>query len=148
MSAWLDISGTGLCVVDDMSRVVVLNAAACNILNVRALAVLNRPLKTLFEAVKGAPSLIQWLGAPGFDGEKHVTKTDENGTVDLVLRAVTLRAESGKGTAERFKVISIADVTCLRAAQRLIESGAIRRQMREGTSSRSNDDQARPHNDV
>ena len=138
LSAWLDISGTGMCVVDDTSRVVVLNAAACKMLNVNALEVLNRPLRTLFEAIKGAPSLIQWLGTPGFDGEKNAAKTDRNGHVDLSLKAVTLRAQSASGTVEQFKVISIADITPLLDAQRLIESGAFIRQQREAASQPNN----------
>jgi nitrogen fixation/metabolism regulation signal transduction histidine kinase len=131
MSAWLDISGTGMCVVDDTSRVVMLNQAACNMLGVNALDVLNRPLKALFDVVKGAPSLIQWLGVPGFDGEKHATKTDKNGAADLSLKATTLRAHSAAGTVEQFKVISIADITTLKTAQRLIESGALKHHRRD-----------------
>jgi PAS domain S-box-containing protein len=128
LSAWLDVSSTGMCVVDDTSRVVMLNHAACNMLGVNALEVLDRPIKALFDAVKGAPSLIQWLGVPGFDGEKHVTKTEKNGTVDLSLRATTLRAYSAAGIVEQFKVISIADITPLKTAQRMIESGALKNQ--------------------
>lgn len=148
LSTWLDISSTGMCVVDDTSRVVVVNKAACAMLDVNTLDVLNRPLKTLLEAVKGAPSLIQWLGAPGFDGEKHATKTDGSSSVYLSLKAVTLRAHSATGTVEQFKVISIADITPLRTAQRLVESSTLNRSQREAISQSTNTTETRQLNDI
>lgn len=128
LSAWLDASDTGLCVVDDTARVVMLNPAACSMLHINGLTVLNKPLKALLESVEGDPSLIQWLATPGFDGEKHVTHTIKGKTTDLLLKSVTLRANTVNGTGSLFKAIAITDVTQLITAQRQVDSEGNRRQ--------------------
>lgn len=114
LSAWLDLSTTGLCAVDDTSRVVMLNPAACEILGIDGLDMLNQPLRKLLSGLNiDDPSLLQWLCTPGFDGERDITRTDQNGIIQILLRSSTHRAQENG----MFKIISITDVTELRTAQ-------------------------------
>ena len=126
LSAWMDVADVGLCVIDDTSRVVMINPAACRLLNVDGLTVLNAPLKSVMcnVTIDGGPSLLQWLGAPGFDGERHVTCNSPVGVLQLLLKSVTLRASEGG----LFKMVAITDVTALLAAQQRVDSETNRRQ--------------------
>ena len=60
-SGWMDAADVGLCVIDDTSRVVMINPAACRLLGVDGLVVLNAPLKRLMDGVtiEGGASLLQ-----------------------------------------------------------------------------------------
>ena len=69
LSNWINDADIGMCVVDDTSKVVMLNAAAAKMLGVDSLTVLNQPLKTLLGSIDGSPKLIQWLATAGFDGQ-------------------------------------------------------------------------------
>ena len=126
LSVWMDAADVGLCVIDDTSRVVMINPAACRLLGVDGLVVLNAPLKRLMDSVtiEGGASLLQWLGAPGFDGERHVTRGSPTGALQLLLKSVTLRA----GEGGLFKMVAVTDVTALLAAQQRIDSATFRRQ--------------------
>lgn len=117
LSAWSAEADIGLCVVDDTSRVVMLNPAACRILQVDGLLALNMPLKVALAGLGNKPSLLQWLGAPGFDGDKQITLTTPRGICELLLKCKTVRT----GTSAHFKVISITDITITINAQRAIE---------------------------
>ena len=123
LAAWLNAADVGLCVVDDTSRIVMLNPAACRMLNVDGLNMLNQPFKSLLEAQGLAPSLLQWLGAPGFDGERHITRSVPDGVMHLLFKSSTLRASTGG----LFKMVAITDVTMLLTAQQHIESESSRR---------------------
>ena len=123
LSAWLDAADVGMCVIDDTSRVVMLNPAACRMLGVDGLAMLNRPFRAMLEAMDLAPSLVQWMGAPGFDGERHITRSHPGGVTQLLLKSSTLRA----GAGGLFKMVAITDVTALLTAQQHIDSEASRR---------------------
>lgn len=103
-----------------------INPAACRLLNVDGLTVLNAPLKSAMHnvTIDGGPSLLQWLGAPGFDGERHVTCDSPVGVLQLLLKSVTLRASEGG----LFKMVAITDVTALLAAQQRVDSEINRRQ--------------------
>lgn len=127
LSVWMDAAQFGMCVMDDTSRVVMINPAACRMLDVDGLAVLNAPMKKLMDGVNinGGPSLVQWLGAAGFDGERHVTRSLPDGTqLHMLLKSVTLRA----GEGGFFKMVAITDVTELLAAQQRVDSASARRQ--------------------
>ena len=126
LSVWMDAADVGLCVIDDTSRVVMINSAACRLLGVDGLVVLNAPLKRLMDSVtiEGGTSLLQWLGTPGFDGEHYVTRESPTGALQLLLKSVTLRA----GESGLFKMVAITDVTILLAAQQRVDSEMNRRQ--------------------
>lgn len=116
LSLWVDASDTGLCVIDDTSRVVMLNQAAGQMLARNGAQQLNRPLQTVFRGLDGGQSLLQWLGTPGFDGERQVSYQSEAGVRQLLLKPQTVRTATG----ERFKVIAMTDVTQLVAAQKTL----------------------------
>ena len=67
--------------------------------------------------IEGGASLLQWLGAPGFDGERHVTRGSPTGALQLLLKSATLRA----GEGGLFKMVAVTDVTALLAAQQRID---------------------------
>ena len=120
LSAWMDAADVGLCVMDDASRVVMINPAACSLLGVDGLLVLNAPLKKMLEALtfeRGA-DLLQSIGTPGIDGEQHVVRKTPNGLLQLLFKSATVRADRGS----LFKTFAITDITTLLAAQQRIDS--------------------------
>lgn len=120
-----------MCAVDENLRVVMLNRAACSMLGIDGLALLNQPFKSLVSAVNFDPGVAQWLGTPGFDGQRHATCEAHGVTVDLLFKSTSLRLANSDGGGEggaQFKVIAITDVTQLLAAQRHVNSETYRRQ--------------------
>lgn len=126
LSVWMDAADNGLCVIDDTSRVVMINPSACRMLGVDGLKVLDAPLRRMMEGVDigGGASVIQWLGTPGFDGERQVTRNTPAGPLHMLLKSQTLRT----GEGSMFKMVAITDVSKLLAAQQLVDSETSRRQ--------------------
>ena len=125
LSAWLDASQTGLCVIDEASRVVILNPAACHMLGVDGLALLNQPLKVLLDNLGSDVDLLEWLGTRGVEGdeERSVSRTTPTGTIHMLFKSGTHRNAEGN----IFKMVAITDVTALVNAQARIDSAANRR---------------------
>ena len=125
LSAWLDASQTGLCVVDEASRVVILNPAACHMLGVDGLALLNQPLKVLLDNLGSNIDLLAWLGARGVEGdeERSVSRTTDTGVIHMLFKSGTHCNADGS----IFKMVAITDVTALVNAQTRIDSAANRR---------------------
>jgi PAS domain S-box-containing protein len=121
LSAWLEASDIGLCVLDDKSKAVMLNKAACALLQVDGLASLNMPLRTLLKSVDLKPSVLSQIEMAGYDGEKQATCTTTVGKQHLLLKFRSVRV----GTGPRFKMLSITDITAALAAE---EKEAQRRQ--------------------
>jgi PAS domain S-box-containing protein len=117
LSTWLDTSDMGLCVLDEASNAVMLNLAACKLLALDAVTALNTPLKSLFQHIDTQPGLLPWIAAPGFEGQRHVTKSQSDGKQHLLLKFRSVRI----GTGARFKMLSITDITSVLAAQELEE---------------------------
>ena len=132
MSAWLDAADVGLCVVDSSSMVVMLNPAACGMLGIDGVSALNRPFKELVAAVRFEPSILELLGAPGDQGNRHASMSRGNSTIELLFKSSTLKGDvalaAGIGSDTTFKVIAITDVTELLEAQRQVNSESFRRQ--------------------
>ena len=132
MSAWLNAADVGLCVVDSTLKVVMLNPAACTMLGIDGVQMLNHPFKTLVAAVKFLPGIAQWLGTPGYEGSRHASITRDGAEVDLFFKASNLAGQVvqtlGILPDVTFKVIAITDVTELLQAQRQINSESFRRQ--------------------
>ena len=132
MSAWLDVSNVGLCVVDSSLTVVMLNPAACGMLGIDGLAMLNQPLENLFAAVKFQPDVVQWLGSPNHHGSRHASISRGSAEVDLLFSASSLKGDVaqalGISSDVTFKVLAITDVTELLQAQRQVNSESFRRQ--------------------
>lgn len=112
LSAWIDAAHVGLCVIDDTSRIVMLNPGACRKFAVDGMQILGRPLTALLVNSEGSLNLIQWLSTPGFDGERQVSVQAVDGPRHLLLKTRSLRTSSG----ERYKVVAITDVTQLTQA--------------------------------
>jgi PAS domain S-box-containing protein len=131
LSAWSTQADAGICAVDENSCVVMLNPAACNMLGVNGLAMLNQPFKKLVAAVNFEPGIAQWLGTPGFVGERHATCESKGLTVDLLFKSTSVRMANSTGSGAhgaQFKVIAITDITQLLSAQRQVNSESYRRQ--------------------
>lgn len=136
MSAWLDAADVGLCVLDSASKVVMLNPAACGILGVNGLDMLNQPFDILAAAAQFSTGIAQWLGTPGGEGRRHASITRGNTGVDLLFKASVLTADMIQALVQTldlpidvtFKVIAITDVTELLDAQRQVNSESFRRQ--------------------
>ena len=132
MSAWLDAADVGLCVLDSESKVVMLNPAACGMLGINGLNLLNEPFENLAAAVRFLPATAQWLAAQGEEGSRHANITRGNAEIDLLLKAslVTTHPSEVSNMAGNttFKVIAITDVTELLVAQRQVNSESFRRQ--------------------
>ncbi len=130
LSAWSTQADAGICAVDESLRVVMLNPAACKMLGVDGLAMLNQPFDKLVSKVNFEPGIAQWLGTPGFVGERHATCERKGVSVDLLFKSTTVRLPNSTGGANSapFKVIAITDITQLLAAQRHVNSETYRRQ--------------------
>ena len=134
LATWSAESNVGICAVDEGLRVVMLNAAACAMLGVNGLAMLNEPFAKLVAAVNFLPGIAQWLATPGFSGERHASCERQGVTLDLLFKATTVKmpipSSEGKDSAAltQFKIMAITDITALLVAQRHINSETYRRQ--------------------
>ena len=130
-SAWSTQADVGICAVDEKSIVVMLNRAACSMLGVDGLSLLNQPFKKLVSAVNFQVGVAQWLATPGFQGRRHATCENQGITVDLLFKSTTVRMANTTGGGEggeRFRIIAITDITELLSAQRHVNSETYRRQ--------------------
>ena len=134
LAAWSTQADVGICAVDESLRVVMLNTAASAMLGVDSLAMLNEPFVKLVAAVDFLPGIAQWLGTPGFSGERHASCERQGATIDLLFKATTVQTPGFADSAEagaalgQFKVIAITDISALLAAQRQVDSETYRRQ--------------------
>lgn len=131
LSAWSTQADAGICAVDDSLTVVMLNPAACNMLGINGLAMLNQPFTQLVAAVNFEPGVAQWLATPGFSGERHATCKVNGAAVDLLFKSTSVRLGNSTGGGDggsTFKIIAITDITQLLAAQRHVDSETHRRQ--------------------
>lgn len=131
LSAWSTQADVGICATDESQRVVVLNPAACRMLGVNGLTMLNQPFKNLVSAVNFQRGVAQWLGTPGFSGERHAICETNGRSIDLLFKSTTVRLASSTNDGANgamFKVIAITDTTELMAAQRHVNSETYRRQ--------------------
>lgn len=127
LSAWSTQADAGICAFDENLSVVMLNPAACAMLGVDGLAMLNQPFATLMSAVNFEPGIDQWLATSGLVGEHHATRESKDGKVDLLLKLSSVRlADSGSNAV--FTVLSITNITQLLTAQRQVNSESYRRQ--------------------
>ena len=108
-------------------------------LGVDGLTLLNQPFKKLVASVNFLPAIAQWLGTPGFAGERHASCERQGVTVDLLFKSTTVRLGHGMhngatapGAANpngpAFKIIAISDITQFLTTQRLVNSESYRRQ--------------------
>jgi PAS domain S-box-containing protein len=118
LSAWLQVSDMGLCVVDDASLVVMMNQAASDILQIDAAAAHNTALEKLLEKFDANDELMPWLAAPQLEGQKHVTQTSANGIKHFLLKIRTIR----DGAGAPFKMISLTDITSVLEVKRMEEN--------------------------
>ena len=136
LAAWSTQADVGICAVDESLRVVMLNTAASAMLGVDSLTMLNEPFVKLVAAVDFLPGIAQWLGTPGFSGERHASCERQGTTIDLLFKATTVQTPGFADSAEaeagaalgQFKVIAITDISALLAAQRQVDSETYRRQ--------------------
>jgi PAS domain S-box-containing protein len=132
LSAWLNAADVGICVVDSSLSVVVLNPAACYMLGVNGLEMLNQPFKNLVSTVKFQPGIAQWLATPGYEGSRHATITRGKAEVDLLFKATNLRGDVAMSLGVKgdvtFKIMAITDISELLQAQREVGSQAFKRQ--------------------
>lgn len=118
LSAWLEASDMGLCVLDDASLVVMMNRAASGMLQMDAISAHNTPLERLLDNFDDSAALIPWLAAPQLDGQKHITRTGNQGKLHFLLKTRTIRDASGA----RFKMLSFTDITSVLQAKQMEEN--------------------------
>ena len=131
LSAWSTQADVGICVIDDSQRVIMLNPAACSMLGVDGLELLNQPFIDLVSSINFEPSTNHCLTTPGFVGEHHATRDSRLGTIDLLFKATSVHLANSTGGGDGgvvFSVFSITDITQLVAAQRQVNSESYRRQ--------------------
>ncbi len=117
LSAWAEVSGTGLCVVDDAFAVVMVNPAACTLLGIDAATVLNGPLTAALAHLDASAHLMPWIDSTDPQGQQHVTKSSPHGQQQLLLKLRGLRIATGA----QFTMLSITDLTAVLATQKLEE---------------------------
>ena len=127
LSAWLDCADVGLCAIDEAGLVVMLNRAACSLLDVVGVDVLNQPFARSVRAVDFEPGVAEWLAKIGFHGQRHASSNRRGKKVELLFRANGITAATDKAF-DKFKMIAITDITELLQAQRQVDSESYRRQ--------------------
>jgi PAS domain S-box-containing protein len=123
LSKWLHIADVGMCAVDDAGRVIMLTPAACSLLAVDGLAVLDTPVHgMLIEAGCSALAAAQMADEKWF-GEVQVAVKREGAMQHLLLKSSLVPTSA----SAKYKVIAITDITRLVLAQRRIDSEPSRR---------------------
>jgi PAS domain S-box-containing protein len=113
LTAWLESSDMGLCVLDSAGRVVMLNQATCQLLDIEGVAALNTSWADLLAKIDQKSGPVALTTSANLDDESHFTRTGLTGTQHLLFKYRNVQAASG----ENFKLLSITDVTSLLAAQ-------------------------------
>jgi PAS domain S-box-containing protein len=113
LNAWLEVSDMGLCVLDDKARVVMLNQAACGLLEVDGVAAFDLPLAQVLQHLHLKPSVLLLMETEGFDGERQATIAKNDAIHHLLLKFRSVRV----GDSARFKMLSITDVSEVVKAQ-------------------------------
>jgi PAS domain S-box-containing protein len=126
---WLHNANMGMCVVDDISSIAMMNPAACQLLGVDGLKVLGQPFMSLLNQVQGDPAGMARLarvGAPDVSGKFVFTRTLPNlgGHMHLLVKFSSIQ-KPGHGA---YQVIAITDISSLMAAQQQVDSEAFRKQ--------------------
>lgn len=121
LSTWLDTSDVGMCVLDEQSQAVMLNAAACSLLGLDGLSMLNEPLKALFKDLQIQDRMLVLIQTPGFEAECQASRVTSLGKQLLLIKFRSVRV----GEGPRFKMLSITDIT---GVTKTIEHEAERRQ--------------------
>ena len=112
---WLDAAQVGLVVLNATGTVVMVNARACELTGVQELSAVGSAVGNLFAAVSDAPELVNWLAESTFYGAR-----DAVAMVDGKVRHLQLRCKSiAYRVGQLYKVVSVEDVSDLRAAQTL-----------------------------
>ena len=91
LAAWSAEANVGMCAIDENLNIVVMNAAACRMLAVGALEMLNEPFLKLVAAVDFLPDVVAWLATPGFDGERQASYERQGITQDLLFKATIVQ---------------------------------------------------------
>lgn len=118
LTAWLDVSDTGMCVIDNKSCVVMLNKAACELLDVSGLDMLGASLGSLLQGLELGLGALLLMETEGFNGEKHAKLHKNQDIRHLLLKFRSVRVADGA----RFKVLSINDISAvLNAEEHLAE---------------------------
>ena len=131
LSAWSTQADGGLCAIDENNCVVMLNPAACKLLGVDGLVMLNQSFDKLVSVVNFEPGIARWLSSVGFSGECHATCETGGVTADLLFKSTSVQLANSTGGGANgpvFKVIAITCITELLAAQRQVNSESYRRQ--------------------
>lgn len=113
LTAWLESSDMGLCVLDSASCVVMLNQAACQLLGIDGVAALNASWVELLAKIDQQSGPVTLTTSANFDDESHFTRTGLTGTQHLLFKYRNVQAATG----EEFKLLTITDVTSILAAQ-------------------------------
>ncbi len=108
LTAWLEASDTGLCVLDSSGLVVTLNAAACKQLRIDGISALNQPVAIALGHLDLSADLLQRMTDVGSQGESHVVRKALDGDQQHLL--LKYRAVSAS-TGEHFKMLSFTDIT-------------------------------------
>jgi PAS domain S-box-containing protein len=118
LTAWLETSDMGLCVVDSAGLNITLNAAACQLLGIDGLSALNQPVQVALANLDNAADLYTQIAKIGQDGEAHLSRSNAtDGTLQLLVKFRAITASSG----EHFKMVSITNITSVIAAQQMEE---------------------------
>ncbi len=127
LAAWLNSADVGLCAIDNAGLVVMLNHAACAMLGVVGVDVLNQPFAKAVQAVDFEPGVVDWLARLGFHGQRHAACLRRGKKIELLFRATGVSAAT-HADFDKFKMIAITDITELLQAQRQVDSESYRRQ--------------------
>lgn len=118
LNAWLDVSKNGLCVSDDTDRVVLLNPAACEMLDIDLLSSLDKPSLQIFRNAVYLHGRLEWLRSADLTEKRQEVISKSTGNLHVMLQKRLIKNANG----DVFKALGLTDVTEAVEAQKLLET--------------------------
>jgi PAS domain S-box-containing protein len=113
---WLEEAHVGICVLDELGKVVMLNSAAGRKLHIDPVNMLQAPVASLLTHVKVDLDGLRWMAAPHQDGERQIMGAGD-APQRLLVKAHTIQRHG-----KTYKILSISDVTALWQANEATEA--------------------------
>jgi PAS domain S-box-containing protein len=118
--AWVDNARVGLCVTDADGTILIVNRVFTEFCGVTAASIIRRDVSAAFSALHASPELVVWAKQMTASGTRELVAHPKSTARYLSINASTLNYRDGS----QYRVLSVSDVSDLRAAQMEIERSA------------------------
>ncbi len=122
LNAWLDVADTGLLVLDQDQRVVMINASAGQLLFTDPTLRMGQAVKTALANVERWPQLLEWLDAAASGDQRQFSVRPLSQKAGEGLSHCTFKLRRLSMAGQVWRVIAINDVTKWVQAQQELEA--------------------------